>query len=90
MRFSKLAFKKHNEDMKHAPSEEPDFWLPRNHFLDFLYLIIPIINFLFIAKAFSLHSFLKPLLLLGTVSQGLPKAAWSFGVRGKRGAEGHP
>lgn len=42
--------------------------------------------FLFIAKAFSLHSFLKSLL---TSNQSLPKASWSFGVRGKMGTMGH-
>lgn len=38
---------------------------------------------LFIAKAFSLHSSLKSLLLLGTVNQGF--SPWSFGVRGITG-----
>lgn len=44
---------------------------------------------IFIAKAFSLHSSLKSLLLLGTVNQGFSKAVWSFGVRGKTGTMGH-
>lgn len=44
---------------------------------------------LFIAKAFSLHSSLKSLLLLGTVNQGFSKAPWSYSVRGKMGTTGH-
>lgn len=44
---------------------------------------------IFIAKAFSLHSSLKSLLLLGTVNQGVSKAVLSFGVRGKTGTTAH-